>query len=155
MPLQKGKNAIIRGNGRWRGIREADYKRTKAGDKDKGDSALTVLSVRHLVHSIFGTRHFHFWEQSFSKAFFSEWLDVRFLENLRVMLIKKRQVQHSHRVFHEAAPAFVAGIGRQSVFYQKVQRIRVIVHVDKLTESTIYSSSSSTITKIRANQPLR
>ena len=34
--LQKGKNAIIRGNGRWRGIREADYKRTKAGDKDKG-----------------------------------------------------------------------------------------------------------------------
>ena len=46
MPLQKGKNAIIRGNGRWRGIREADYKRTKAGDKDKGDSALTVLSVR-------------------------------------------------------------------------------------------------------------
>ena len=88
MPLQKGKNAIIRGNGRWRGIREADYKRTKAGDKDKGDSALTVLSVRHLVHSIFGTRHFHFWKQSFSKAFFSEWLDVRFLENLRVMKIK-------------------------------------------------------------------
>ncbi|WP_208059944.1 hypothetical protein, partial [Bacteroides xylanisolvens] len=58
IPLQKGKNAIIRGNGRWRGIREADYKRTKAGDKDKGDSALTVLSVRYLVHSIFGTRCF-------------------------------------------------------------------------------------------------
>ena len=62
MPLQKGKNAVIRGNGRWRGIREADYKRTKAGDKDKGNSAPTVLSVRHLVHSIFGTRCFSFLE---------------------------------------------------------------------------------------------
>ena len=40
------------------GIWEADYKRTKTGDKDKGDSAPTVLSVRHFVHSNFGTRCF-------------------------------------------------------------------------------------------------
>lgn len=98
------------------GIWEADYKRTKTGDKDKGDSAPTVLSVRHFVHSNFGTRCFSIRGTILFKTFFSEWLDVRFLKNLRVMLIKKRQVQHSHRVFHEAAPALILGIGCQSVF---------------------------------------
>ena len=60
-------------------------------------------------------------------------LDVRLLEYLRGVLIKKRQVQHSHRIFHKSASAFVVGIGCQSVRHQKLHRIRVMVYINECT----------------------
>ena len=42
---------------------------------------------------------------SVSLRFASKQFDIGLLEHLRVMPVKKRQVEHSHRVFHETASA--------------------------------------------------